>query len=94
MTINIKHKKLTVLHVATLNQPISPDLGYGPIETVIYNVDKGLHALGHRSIVACSGDSIVAGEHYVTVDHSTGDYWSVNSTEKRQSANMHLANAL
>jgi hypothetical protein len=59
-----------VLHVATLNQPIRPDLGYGPIETVIYNIDKGLHSLGHRSIVACSGDSRVAGEHYVTVNHS------------------------
>ena len=67
VNINFKHEKLTVLHVATLNQPISPDLGYGPIETVIYNIDKGLHSLGHQSIVACSGDSIVAGEHYVTV---------------------------
>ncbi len=94
MTINTKHEKLTVLHVATLNQPISPDLGYGPIETVIYNVDKGLHALGHRSIVACSGDSIVAGEHCVTVDQNIGDYWSVNTPEQRQTANMHFANAL
>ena len=94
MTINVKHKKMTVLHVATLNQPISPDLGYGPIETVIYNIDKGLHSLGHRSIVACSGDSIVAGEHYVTVDHSTGDYWSVNTPERRQNTNMHYSNAL
>jgi glycosyltransferase involved in cell wall biosynthesis len=83
-----------VLQVATLNQPISPDLGYGPIETVIYNIDKGLHSLGHRSIVACSGDSIVAGEHYVTVDQNIGDYWSVNTPEQRQTANMHLANAL
>jgi glycosyltransferase involved in cell wall biosynthesis len=94
MTINVNHKKLTVLHVATLNQPISPDLGYGPIETVIYNIDKGLHSLGHRSIVACSGDSIVAGEHYVTVDQNIGDYWSVNTPEQRQTANMHLSNAL
>jgi glycosyltransferase involved in cell wall biosynthesis len=94
MNINTKHEKLTVLHVATLNQPISPDLGYGPIETVIYNVDKGLHALGHRSIVACSGDSIVAGEHCVTVNHSTGDYWSAKTPELRQNTNMHYANAL
>ena len=94
MTISEKHEKLTVLHVATLNQPISPDLGYGPIETVIYNIDKGLHSLGHRSIVACSGDSEVAGEHYVTVDKSTGDYWSTNTLEKRKTANMHLANVL
>jgi glycosyltransferase involved in cell wall biosynthesis len=94
MEINVKQEKLTVLHVATLNQPISPDLGYGPIETVIYNIDKGLQSLGHRSIVACSGDSIVAGEHYVTVDHSTGDYWSVNTPERRQNTNMHLSNAL
>jgi len=94
VAINIINKELTVMHVATLNQPISPNLGYGPIETVIYNIDKGLHSLGHRSIIACSGDSIVAGEHYVTVDHSTGDYWSANSPEKRQTENMHLSNAL
>jgi glycosyltransferase involved in cell wall biosynthesis len=94
MAINAKQKKLTVLHVATLNQPISPDLGYGPIETVIYNIDKGLHSFGHRSIVACSGDSIVAGEHYVTVDQSIGDYWSINTPEKRQTTNMHFSNSL
>ena len=94
MKINVKHEKLTVLHVATLNQPISPDLGYGPIATVIYNSDKGLHFLGHRSIVACSGDSIVAGEHYVTVDQNIGDYWSVNTPEQRQTANKHFSNAL
>ena len=94
MTIKGKHEKLTVLHVATLNQPISPDLGYGPIETVIYNIDKGLHSLGHRSIVACSGDSIVAGEHYITVDRNIGDYWSNNTPELRQTTNKHLAIAL
>jgi glycosyltransferase involved in cell wall biosynthesis len=94
MAINLRREKLTVLQVATLNQPISPDLGYGPIETVIYNIDKGLHSSGHRSIVACSGDSIVAGEHYVTVDQSIGDYWSVNTPEHRQKTNMHFSNAL
>jgi glycosyltransferase involved in cell wall biosynthesis len=94
MTINVKHEKLTVLHVATLNQPIRPDLGYGPIETVIYNIDKGLHLLGHRSIVACSGNSRVAGEHYVTVNHSIGDYWSNDTVERRKTMHMHLSNAL
>ena len=82
MTRNMAHEKLTVLHVATLNQPITSDLGYGPIETIIYNIDKGLHSLGHRSIVACSGDSRIAGEKYVTVDQSIGDYWSDDSTER------------
>ena len=94
MAINLRLEKLTVLHVATLNQPISPDLGYGPIETVIYNIDKGLHRLGHRSIVACSGDSIVAGEHYVTVDQSIGDYFSANTPERREFMRFHLSNAL
>ncbi len=94
MMINVNHEKLTVLHVATLNQPIRPDLSYGPIETVIYNIDKGLHSLGHRSIVACSGDSRVFGEHHVTVDNSIGDYWSDNTPEKRKTMNMHLSNAL
>ena len=94
LTINVKHEKLTVLHVATLNQPIRPDLGYGPIETIIHNIDKGLYSLGHRSIVACSGDSRVFGEHHVTVDNSIGDYWSDNTPEKRKTMNMHLSNAL
>ncbi|MFQ5686499.1 MAG: glycosyltransferase [Candidatus Scalindua sp.] len=92
--ISLKHKKLTVLHVATLNQPIRPDLGYGPIETVIHNIDKGLYASGNRSIVACSGDSRVFGEHHVTVDKSIGDYWSDNTPEKRKTMNMHLSNTL
>jgi len=94
MTRNITHENLTVLHVATLNQPITPDLGYGPIETIIYNIDKGLHSLGHRSIVACSGDSRVAGEQYVTVDQSIGDYWSDDTMERHNTMNLHLSKAL
>ncbi len=94
MMIYVKQEKLTVLHVATLNQPIGPGLGYGPIETVIHNIDKGLYASGHRSIVACSGDSRVFGEHHVTVDKSIGDYWSDNTPEKRKTINMHLSNTL
>jgi hypothetical protein len=101
MARNITHEKLTVLHVATLSQPITSDLGYGPIETIIYNIDKGLHSLGHRSIVACSGDSRVAGEdsrvageQYVTVDQSLGDYWSNDTKERRKTMNLHLSRAL
>nr|HID58157.1 glycosyltransferase family 4 protein [Desulfobacterales bacterium] len=94
MTTNTRQGRLTVLHVATVHQPIRPDLGYGPIETIIYNIDKGLHSLGHRSIVACSGDSIVDGEHYVTVDQSIGDYWSDNTRGRRQTMNLHLSRAL
>ena len=52
-------KRFTILHVATINKPITSQRGYGPIEAVIYNIDKGLHALGHRSIVACSAESTV-----------------------------------
>jgi glycosyltransferase involved in cell wall biosynthesis len=90
----MENKKLTVLHVGTLNQPISPDLGYSPIETVIYNIDKGLHASGVRSIVACSGDSSVTGEHYVTVEQSIGDFWSGDTPERRREMNLHLLRAL
>ncbi|NOZ70082.1 MAG: glycosyltransferase family 4 protein [Deferribacteres bacterium] len=94
MAINTEHGRLTVLHVATLNQPVRQDLGYGPIETVIYNIDKGLHSSGYRSIVACSGDSRVAGEHYETVAQSIGDYFSADTPQRRQAVNMHLSNAL
>ena len=66
--------KLTVLHVGTLNKAIRPDQGYCPIETVIYNLDKGLVSAGHRSIVTCSADSQTVGERHVTVRRGFGSY--------------------
>jgi len=92
--IEAKSSTLTVLHVAPINKPIRPDLGYGPIESVIYNVDKGLHLAGHRSIVACSADSDVAGEHCVTVERSLGDYCREQTSEQRAIINRHLLMAL
>lgn len=94
MIIKTKNEKPTVLHVATLNLPIRSDLGYGPIETIIYNIDKGLHLLGHRSIIACSGDSRVAGEHYLTIEKSIGNYWSDDTPERRRDISIHLSKAL
>jgi glycosyltransferase involved in cell wall biosynthesis len=88
------HKKLTVLHVATICQPIKSDLSYGPIEAIIHNIDEGIHSLGHRSIVACSGDSKVAGEHCVTVDQSIGDYWSKKTPERCKTRQAHLLKTL
>ncbi len=89
-----KISKITVLQVATLNRPIRPDIGYGPIEKVIYNIDKGLHCLEHRSIVACSGDSMVIGEKYVTVEKSFSEYWSEDTPEQRNNLQRHLLKAL
>lgn len=83
-------KKINVLQVATLNRPIKQDLGYGPIESVIYNIDKGLHKSGHRSIVACSGDSRVIGEHYTTIDKSFSEYWSKDTNVQRENMRRHL----
>lgn len=94
MTTKTKFKRLTVLQVATINKPIKPDLGYGPIETVIYNIDKGLRSLGHRSIVACSADSCVTGEQYVTVQRSLGDYVRESTPEQTKIVKMHLSKAL
>ena len=87
-------KRLNVLHVATINKPITSHMGYGPIETVIYNIDKGLTTLGHRSIVACSSDSAVTGQKYGTVPRSLGDYLREDTREGRASVDRHLANAL
>lgn len=87
-------KRLNILHVATINKPIMSDMGYGPIETVIYNIDKGLSTLGHRSIVACSSDSAVTGEKYATVPRSLGDYLREDTREGRASVDRHLAMAL
>ena len=87
-------KKITVLHIATLNRPIRQDLGYGPIETVIYNIDKGLHQLGHRSIVACSGDSSVIGEHFTTIENGFSEYWSKNTRKQQGQMREHLTMSL
>jgi glycosyltransferase involved in cell wall biosynthesis len=81
---------MNVLHVATLNRPIRQNLGYGPIETVIYNIDKGLHKLGHRTIVACSGDSSVVGEKFSTIKKSFREYWSKKTPVKHENMHKHL----
>jgi glycosyltransferase involved in cell wall biosynthesis len=87
-------KRLNILHVATINKPITSQLGYGPIETVIYNLDKGLHARGHRSIVACSSDSTVAGERHSTVSQSLGGYLRERTPDAHAHVDLHLARAL
>jgi glycosyltransferase involved in cell wall biosynthesis len=90
----VKPRRLNILHVATINNPISSQLGYSPIETVIYNLDKGLHARGHRSIVACSADSRVAGERHATVSRSLGDYLQECTPKAQAHVDRHLARAL
>ncbi len=85
---------MNVLHVATLNRPIKQDVGYAPIETVLYNLDKGLHALGHRSIVACSGDSQVVGEQFTTIERSFSEYCSTHTLVKQEQMHRHLVLSL
>ena len=92
--MHAKSKRLNILHIATINKPITSQIGYGPIETVIYNIDKGLHTLGHRSIVACSSDSAVTGEKYETVSRSLGDYWRGCTPEGQARVDHHLSQAL
>lgn len=94
IVMHAKSKRLTILHVATINKPITAQLGYGPIETVIYNIDVGLHALGHRSIVACSADSTVTGEKYETVSQSLGDYSRGCTPQGQAHVDLHLSRAL
>lgn len=89
-----KTKKMNVLHIATLNRPVKQNLGYGPIETVIYNIDKGLHGLGYRSIVACSGDSRVVGEQHTTIKKSFSEYWRQSTPQQQRSARQHLSMSL
>jgi hypothetical protein len=89
-----KSERLNILHVATINKPITSQLGYGPIETVIYNLDKGLHGRGHRSIVACSSDSTVAGERCSTVSQSLGGYLRERTPDAHAHVDLHLARAL
>jgi len=87
-------EKLTILQIATINKPIKPDLGYSPIETVIFDIDKGLDSLGHRTIVACSADSRVTGEQYETINQSLGDYLRENTSEQRNIIMTHLTRAM
>ncbi len=61
---------------------------------VIHNIDQGLHAQGHRSIVACSGDSNVAGEHFVTIKKNIGSFWGKNTLKRRKSMNAHFSKVL
>jgi glycosyltransferase involved in cell wall biosynthesis len=88
------HRLPTVLHVATINKPIVEGLGYGPLEAIIRSIDRGVLSLGHRSIVACSADSRVAGEQYATVPRSLGDYWRGDTAEQRNLIETHLSRAL
>lgn len=81
---------MNILQVATLNRPIGRELGYGPIETVIYNIDSGLNRMGHHSIVACSGDSVVVGEQFVTIEKAFSEYWSKDTKIQRESMKKHL----
>jgi len=94
MTIKTKHKGLTVLSVATINKPIKSDLGYAPIETIIHNIHKGLQSLGHRSIVACSADSRMTGERYVTIPRSIGIYCCEDKSKREYMVNLHLSRTL
>jgi glycosyltransferase involved in cell wall biosynthesis len=87
-------KRLNVLHVATINKPIAPRMGYGPIETVIGNIHKGLTSLGHHSIVACSADSVVERTKYPTVSRSLGDYCREGTLEAQAIVALHLSRAL
>ncbi len=80
--------------MATLNTPLGLENGYGPIETVIHGIDKGLHRLGYRSTVACSGDSVVAGEKFTTVPESLGGYCSAGVDGAQERVTLHLSRAL
>ena len=93
-TIKAKHKVLTVLQVATINKPINLDRGYAPIETIIHNIHKGLQSLGHRSIIACSADSRITGERYVTIPRSIGIYCCEDKSKREYLINLHLSRAL
>lgn len=42
-------KRMNRFQAETLNRPIRKDFGYGPIETVSYKIQKGIHAFGQRS---------------------------------------------
>lgn len=89
-----KGRRLTVLHIGTLNKPIGTNLGYSPIETIIENVHRGLRSGGHRSIMACSADSRLLGERHVTVPQSLGDYACDDTVERRDLVRRHLSRAM
>ncbi|PKL33737.1 MAG: hypothetical protein CVV45_06360 [Spirochaetae bacterium HGW-Spirochaetae-10] len=81
---------MNILQVATLNRPIGLQSRYSPIEAVIYNIDRGLSGLRHHSIVACPADSVVFGEHCITIAKAFTEYWSENKKEQRDEMKKHL----
>ena len=85
---------MKILQIATLNRPIQQDLGYGPIENVIYNLDKGLSELGHQSIIACPGDSCIVGEKYTTIERGFAEYCSTKTRAQQEFMGQHMASAL
>jgi glycosyltransferase involved in cell wall biosynthesis len=46
--------------------------------------------MGHHSIVACSGDSFVVGEQFVTIEKSFSEYWSIDTEAQRETMKRHL----
>jgi glycosyltransferase involved in cell wall biosynthesis len=67
-----RNSSLTILQMAPIDLAISSNLAYGPIERLVYFLDKFYSGNGHNSIVACSGDSEVVGEKYSTIDKPVG----------------------
>ena len=94
LTLEPEGRRLTVLHIGTLNKPIGTDLGYNPIETIVENIHRGLRSCGHRSIVACSADARISGERHVTVPRSLGNYVCDDTAERRDLIERHLSAAL
>lgn len=61
---------------------------------MIHGIDKGLHNLGYRSIVACSADALVDGEKHETVPESLGAYCTSNTEAAQERIGRHLASSL
>ncbi len=75
---------MKILQIGAIGLPVRPDLKYGGTERVISYLDGVYTELGHESLVAAPGDSIVEGTLVKTIPKSL---WSINGNPiKRQIA--------
>lgn len=69
---------MKVLQIAPIGLPVKPDITYGGTERVILYLDEVFTELGHRSMVAASGDSRVYGKLLETIPKSI---WNISQNE-------------
>jgi len=70
---------MKIIQIAPYSLPVSPDIRYGGIERVVYNLDRQFTKQGHESLVVAAGDSEIRGTLLPTFERSL---WKPQSDKK------------